>query len=330
MGTPDRQPDNGNPNDILIILDTETTGLNHKTDKLIEIGAVRLINGEIDDTFSALINPEIPIRHSSFKIHGISDEMVADKPTIDAVLPDFLVFMGDAPYAAHNAIFDYSFINQATKTVLNQRFSNRRIDSLQMYRSVFPDEPSHGLSALLERFGEESTVNHRALDDAMGLAKVFLRLRALYEQKYAWQLSQLENVPYLVERYLRIQRALQLLQSEMSDLKEVFKLHFSEGGEPITATTGEVLISSYRRSYDFDEDRLYEILTAAGQLKKASKLNLRALEKMLENGKLNDIQREEIEAARLSMSESVNVAFIKPQPAAVTADDDETSDEGTP
>jgi DNA polymerase III epsilon subunit family exonuclease len=301
------------PDHPLIILDTETTGLDHKTEKMIEIAAVKVLNGEVLDTFSALIKPSVPIRYSSFLIHGISEEMLKDAPSVEEVLPQFLEFVGDLPYVAHNAIFDYSFINEATKALYGNRFKNQRIDTFEMFRSVFPEMPSHSLSALLDRFGFESHVNHRALDDAMALAKVYFPLRELYEQKYSWQLSQLKNIQYLVERYLRIQKTAQILQAEMSDLKEIFKLHFLEGGKSIEATTGEIMVSSYKRSYEYDDEQLWPLLNEAGVAERAYKLNPRMVDKLLDNGSMAEEYRERLKDARLSMNESRTVTFLKPQ-----------------
>ncbi len=297
----------------IIVLDTETTGLDHKTEKLLEVAAVKMKDGEILETFTSLINPQKPIRHSSFLIHNISEEMIADAPTIDEVLPGFLEFVGDHPYVAHNAIFDYSFINEACKALYNRRFLNNRIDTFEMYRMVFPDDPSHGLSSLLARFGFESTVIHRALDDAMALAKVYPKLRELFEQKYAWQFSQLKNVPYLVERYLRIQRANQLLQAEMNDLREIFKLHFQQGGAAVEATTGELMVFNYRRSYVYDDRKIWDIALEAGVHERIFKLNPRALDKLIDHGDVDPEIKERFREGRLSMHEARNITFIKPQ-----------------
>jgi DNA polymerase III epsilon subunit family exonuclease len=296
----------------VIVLDTETTGLDYKTEKLIEIAAVKLIDGEVTETFSSLVNPEKVIRHSSFLIHNISDEMVQDAPTIANVLPRFMEFMGDYAYVAHNAIFDYSFINEASKALYGQRFTNQRIDTFEMYRAVFPDENSHGLNALLHRFGyTDEVVLHRALDDAMCLAKVFPRLRDLYEQKFAWRLSQLPHVPYLVERYLRIQKASNALQAEMSDLKDIFKLYFQNGGTPIEASTGEVLSSHYRRNYLYDEKKVWEIALQSNIQGQMFKLNPRALEKVIDRSELEDSVKEALRECRLSMHENRSVNFAK-------------------
>lgn len=302
------------PEATFIVLDTETTGLDHKTEKLIEIAAVKMENGEIIETFTSLVKPTAPIRYSSFLIHGISEEMLAEESPIEDVLPKFLEFVGDYPFVAHNAIFDYSFINEACKALYGNRFRNHRIDTFEMFRSVFPEEPSHSLSSMLERFGFDGTVKHRALDDAMGLAKVYLPLRELYEQKYSWQLSQMKNIQYLVERYLRIQKTCQILQAEMSDLKEIFKLYFFEGGKSVEATTGEVMVSSYKRSYEYDEPTVWSLLLEAGVAERAYKLNTRAVDKLLDhNGAVPDELKSQLKEARLSMHEAKTITFLKPQ-----------------
>lgn len=314
-----------NPEETYIVLDTETTGLDHKTEKLIEIAAVKMKGEEVIETFSSLVNPQKPIRHSSFLIHHISEEMVADAPPIEEVLPRFMEFMGEHAYVAHNAIFDYSFINEASKAVYGKRFTNNRIDTFEMYRAVFPDEVSHGLNALLRRFGFNEDVVHRALDDALCLAKVYPKLRELYEQKFAWQLSQLKNVPYLVERYLRMQKASQSLQAEMADLKDIFRLYFQNGGTPVEATSGEVMVSTYRRSYSYDDARVWCAAKKADVCERIFKLNPRALDKLVDNADLDEAIKEEFRESRLSMHENRGINFLKPQIIEAAEDSEESA-----
>ncbi len=314
---------NGVGSATLIILDTETTGLDHKTERIIEVAAVKMEGETVIDTFSAMVNPEVPIRHSSFQIHGISEDMVKDAPTMDVVLPQFLEFIEELPFVAHNAIFDYSFINEAHKRLYNKRWKSHKIDTLEMYRSVFPDEPSHSLSSLLARFGFEPEVKHRALDDAVCLSKVYPRLRQLYEQRFQWQLNQLPQIEYLVERYLRMQKAIQVMQSEMSDLKEVFKIYFTEGGKPIEATTGELMVSSTRRTYEYDDSQVWPLLKESDLVEKGSRLNPRYLDKMIDSNSTPDEVREKLKEARVGMNESRTVNFIKPQPPAVVEEEPE-------
>ncbi|MBX2861482.1 MAG: 3'-5' exonuclease [Vampirovibrio sp.] len=297
-----------------VVLDTETTGLDYKTEEIIEIAAVKVENDEIIKEFHSLVKPTVPIRHSSFQIHNISEDMLADAPSMEEVLPKFLEFMEDTPYVAHNALFDYSFINQASKRLLENKFRNHRIDSLDMYRSVFPEEPSHSLSSLLARFGFESHVSHRAMDDTKNLAKVYPLLRELYEEKYRWQLSQLPNVAYLFERYLRLQRSTHILQAEMSDIKDVFKRYFQEGGKSIEATTGETIVSSYRRNYEYDDAVIWEVLHENDAIEKAVKLNYRAIDKMIDRNTLGPEATEKLKTSRTAMTETQQVNIVKPQP----------------
>lgn len=312
------------PEETIVVLDTETTGLDHKTEKLIEIAACKMVNGEVTETFTSLVNPQKPIRYSSFLIHNISEEMVQDAPTIEEVLPKFLEFVGDHTYVAHNAIFDYSFINEAMKAVYGKRFTNNRVDTFEMYRAVFPDESSHGLSALLKRFGFDPEVIHRALDDAMALAKVYPKLRDLYEQKYSWQFSQLRNVPYLMERYLRMQKASQSLQAEMSDLKDIFRLYFLNGGTPVEASSGDVMVFNYRRSYSYNEKQIWDIAMRAGVCERIFKLNPRALDKLIDHSDIDESFKEEFRECRLSMHENRSVNFLKPQVAEPAEDSEES------
>ena len=121
---------------VEIVLDTETTGLDYTREKMVEFAAVRLENGKIKDEFQTLINPEQHIRKSSIAIHGITEEMVAEAPTEAEIMPKILEFIGEYPIVAHNAIFDYSFLNEASKRVTGEELKNERIDTQQMFKEV--------------------------------------------------------------------------------------------------------------------------------------------------------------------------------------------------
>lgn len=314
----------------VIVLDTETTGLDHRTEKIIEVAAIRLENGEIVDRFQTLVNPEQPIRPSSFKIHNISEAMVAEAPTMEEVLPKLLAFMGDLPFVAHNAVFDYSFLNEASKKIRGERITNLRICTLELYRSVFPEEHSHGLGSLMDRFGFPSHVNHRAMDDAEQLALVYPRLRELYVQKQAWQLAQIQQVPYLFERYLRLQKTASYLHAEMQDLKELFKLYFLEGGKPVFASTGEELTWGYRRNYSYDNDQLSEALKELDLLERVSKVNLKIIDRWLsqnpDTGKLNKEQRTALIETRKAMQQTMVIQVNKPVVEEPEAEESEAVD----
>ncbi len=296
---------------VEIVLDTETTGLDYTKERIIEFAAVRLENGKVKDTYQTLINPEQHIRKSSIAIHGITEDMVADAPKENEVLGDILEFIGDAPIVAHNAIFDYSFLNEACKRVFKKKFENERIDSQQMFKEICPDLESHGLAALTEKFHVELENHHRAMADAMGLALAYPKLKKLYLQKYDWQTKQLENIDYLFERFLRIQQSVQTMQSELQDLKSIFKLHFELGGEPITSESGETMVYQSKHSFGYKFSEIKEVLEELGALDKAVKLNTGFIDRLCNGLSLSDENRQKIRDARHEISETRNLQILK-------------------
>ena len=296
---------------IEIVLDTETTGLDYTKERMVEFAAVRLENGVIKDSFETLINPEQHIRRSSIAIHGITEEMVADQPTEEQVMPEILKFIGDYPIVAHNAIFDYNFLNEASKRLYGKPLENQRIDSQFLFKEVYPEFESHGLENLMIKFGVEFDTRHRAMADTIGLAKAFPKLKKLYEKKYDWQLKQIDNIEYLFERYLRIQQAVQTMQSEIQDLKSIFKLYFDEGGKPVTATTGETLIYQSKQSFSYDFVQIKDILDDIGALPKAVKLNNGFVDRLVNGKSLDEETKEKIKAARCDFSETRNIQVQK-------------------
>ena len=296
---------------IEIVLDTETTGLDYTKEKMVEFAAVRLENGKIKDEFQTLINPQQHIRKSSIAIHGITPEMVEDAPTEEEVMPKIMEFIGDYPIVAHNAIFDYCFINEASKRVFGKEIENERIDTQQMFKEVYPDLEAHGLNALTDKFKVELTNHHRAMGDTMGLALAYPKLKKLYLQKYDWENKEIENVDYLFERFLRIQNTITVLQSELQDLKSVFKLYFELGGKPLTSEEGDMLVYNSKQTFGYDFDVIKPVLEDIGVLSKAARLNTGFVDRLANGHSLEEEQREVIKNARVELTETRNVQVIK-------------------
>jgi DNA polymerase III epsilon subunit family exonuclease len=293
----------------LIVLDTETTGLDFKTEQIIELAAVRLEDGKITDTFHSLVKPTVPIRQSSQKVHGIDVADLADAPLMPDILPQFMAFIGDLPYVAHSAYNDYSFINQATRTHMGQGFNNHRIDTYDMFRQLFPDEPSHGMGALLARFGLPPHDAHRALEDAMALAQVYPQLAAMYEEKNRWRINQLPNVNYLLERYGAVRDLQKHLQAEMAEIKEIFRLHFEQGGKALVSTQGDKVTSERKRSYKIDEKALWALLKDTAYGYKVFKLQSKNLSRIIHD--LDPELKAPVLASRSDVSETVTVQFSR-------------------
>lgn len=298
--------------DTVIVLDVETTGLDYQREKMIEFAAVKLVNGEIVDEYETLINPEQEIRYSSQKVHGISQEMVEDQPKYEEVMPKILEFIGDYPIVGHNVIFDYNFINKASRNLYEKKIENHRIDSQHMFREVFPEEFSHGLEALMKRFDVDFSTRHRAMADTKGLAMAYPKLKKLYEEKYAWQIQQAGNISYLFERYLRVQSAIQIMQSEMADLKSIFKIYFEQGGEDVFASTGEQLTYSSRFNYGYDFEKIKDTLEEINALNKAVKLNNGLIDRMIRGISLSDEVKDKLRDGRIKINENKVVNVIKP------------------
>lgn len=296
---------------IEIVLDTETTGLDYTKEKMVEFAAVRLENGKIKDEFQTLINPQQHIRKSSIAIHGITSDMVQDAPTEEEAMPKIMEFIQDYPIVAHNAIFDYTFINEASKRVFGQEINNPRIDSQQMFKEIYPDLESHGLEALTTKFKVPLTNHHRAMADTMGLALAYPKLKKLYLQKYDWENKQLDNVEYLFERYLRIQQTVTTLQSELQDLKSVFKLYFEQGGQPIVSQSGETLVYNSKQTFGYDFNQIKDVLEEVGAFEKAVKINTGFVDRLVGGCRLDEEKREIIKDARHELTETRNIQIIK-------------------
>jgi len=163
-----------------IILDTETTGLDHANgDRIVEIGAVELHNRfPTGRTYQAYINPERPMHRDAQNVHGLTDAFLANKPLFGACVEEFLAFVRDATLVIHNASFDIGFLNAELERAGHAPFRFERVvDTLVLARRKHPGAPN-GLDALCARYGIDNSnrVKHGALLDAELLAEVYIEL----------------------------------------------------------------------------------------------------------------------------------------------------------
>jgi DNA polymerase-3 subunit epsilon len=170
---------------VYTVFDTETTGLNpSQGDEIIQIGAARIVNNKLlrQESFEQLVDPKRSIPAASIPIHGIEPEMVRGQPTIDQVLPAFHAFAQDTVLVAHNAAFDMRFL-QLKQEQAGLAFDHPVLDTLLLSAVVHPNQESHRLEALAERFNVAIVGRHTALGDAMVTAEVFLKLVPLLAEK---------------------------------------------------------------------------------------------------------------------------------------------------
>ena len=166
----------------LIAVDLEMTGLQVKTDRILEIGAVRLVDGQLRDTFQTFVNPHRRIDARITELTGIWPEMVENAPEAEEALRKFLEFAGEAPFLGHNVIFDYSFLKQCA---VNHKISLERsaLDTLKIARKVLKEPEKKSLEALCGYFQIDREHAHRAVDDAKATAELFLMLQQKYQQQ---------------------------------------------------------------------------------------------------------------------------------------------------
>ena len=154
------------------VFDLETTGISHITEKITEIGIIKIKNGEVIDTFETFVNPEKPIPEEVVKVTHITDDMVKDAETIDKIMPKVLEFMGDSVLVAHNADFDIGYMKYNCEK-LGLPFENTYIDTLRLAKAIFPEFTRYKLGIIADKLGIKVDVAHRALDDVKTLVAVF-------------------------------------------------------------------------------------------------------------------------------------------------------------
>ena len=173
------------------VLDLETTGFSPKTEKITEIGIMKLKNGEVIDKFSCFVNPEKPIPARVVEVTNITDDMVKGAETIDKVFPKMLEFLGDSVIVAHNASFDVGFLKHNAKE-LGYDFDYTYVDTLSLSRKIFPELKKHKLGKIAEYLKIKVEVAHRASDDVDTTVKVLNEMMKILKNRGAKTVEDIE------------------------------------------------------------------------------------------------------------------------------------------
>lgn len=165
------------------VIDIETTGLSPANCEIIELSAIKVINGEVIDEFSSLIKPDTPIPSFIENLTGITNEMVSSASSIENVLREYIDFIGTDIIVGHNITFDLSFINHNIRNISGHDLPNDYVDTLRISRQLLHDINNHKLSTLAEYFNISQQNAHRALDDCQTTNLLFAELKKLNDEK---------------------------------------------------------------------------------------------------------------------------------------------------
>ena len=184
---------NQNLDDTYVVFDLETTGFSPDKNKIIEIGAVKVVHGEITERFSTFVNPEVPIPYRIEELTSIRDDMVIDAPKIETILPQFMEFCGDAIMVAHNADFDMSFIiKNCERQGIEKEFTI--IDTVALARILLPQLNRFKLDTVAKALGVSLENHHRAVDDAGCTAEIFVKFVKMLHDRGMETLDQVNQM----------------------------------------------------------------------------------------------------------------------------------------
>ena len=179
--------------DSFVVFDIETTGFSQTKDRIIEIGAVKVVNGGIVDRYSTFVNPEVPIPFEIEQLTSINDNMVIGSPTIEVILPEFLAFCEGCMLVAHNASFDVGFIEKnAQRMGITTDFTV--IDTVGLSRILLPELSRYKLNVVAKALGVSLENHHRAVDDAGATAEIFLKFCTMLTEKEVVLVSDIDRL----------------------------------------------------------------------------------------------------------------------------------------
>lgn len=208
-------------NGLFTVVDIETTGLNPVTDKITEIAAYKIKDGEIVDSFATLVNPEVEISEEIAKLTGITNEMVKDAPSICSAMKKFIEFYEESIVVAHNAKFDISFLKNKAKEC-EMKFSPVYIDTVTIAKTFFPDIWNYRLATICKELNIDIESMHRAYGDAKATAEMFMQLCDKLRGVGADSVEKINDVMKSSNRGNRVHAT--VLAQNKTGLKNLYKL----------------------------------------------------------------------------------------------------------
>ncbi len=206
--------------DTFVVFDLETTGFSPSKNQIIEIGAVKVVNGSITERFSTFVNPKVPIPFEIEQLTSINDDMVLDAPTIDEILPKFMGFCQDAVMVAHNADFDMSFIKHNC-SALGLDCEKTVLDTVALSRVLLPALNRFKLDTVAKALNVSLAHHHRAVDDAACTAEIFVKLVEMLRDRGVETMEDLDQMESYTEETIRKMPSYHAIMLAQNDIGRV-------------------------------------------------------------------------------------------------------------
>ncbi len=165
-----------------VAVDTETTGLSSERDRIIEIGMVRVEDGEVVDRYSSLVDPGVALPAVITEITGISSDELRGAPRFDEIADEISARLEGAVFVAHNVEFDHRFLSSEFSRI-GRTIPKDRLCTVELSRALYPDARGHSLGAIIERFGFTAKRRHRASDDAEVLVELLFHVESAFSEE---------------------------------------------------------------------------------------------------------------------------------------------------
>ena len=227
-----------------VSLDLETTGLEPKNDRIIEIGAVKITDGTVQETYSLLVDPQMKIPERITELTGISDDMVAGQPFAEDGVRGLLEFCEDLPLLGHNLMFDYGFIKHSAVN-MGLGFEKGGMDTLKIARVVLPDLESRSLQSLRQYYHIPQEEAHRALEDALTTFHLYEKLREEFEEEHPELFAPKE----LIYKVKRQGPATPAQERYLQDLVKYHRINLDVKPESLTKNEASRLIDRILGTY---------------------------------------------------------------------------------
>lgn len=294
----------------LVVLDLETTGLDPQVDAIIEIAAVRLEHGRPVAEFHTLVSTDVPMNPGAQAVHGIDPAELLHAPAQASALAALRAFVGDAPWAAHNAPFDGAFlaVGRARHAPELPAWPEPPLDTMEWAREAFPLERSLKLETLCRLCGLPAAGGfHRALADAQYLASAIPVLAQRVAERRAWLRGQYDRIHALAARHAWCQDLIEALQAELAEARRVLQRYFEDHpGASLPLADGRLSLA-VRPAFEYDEARARAALAEWGLEERFLKLDRQRLERWLQAGRFDAEQRARLEEARLPAGQTARL-----------------------